>query len=486
MHAIVFFFLFAAAALGAAMDAELRAAHVFQQTNRTFSRREVVSAFAGGVSTEAQLDVLEQRYGDAVHAWHRQGGPSTMSAAPEQLHISVTDAIGNITVMWTTSTQSQHSQVCWWAVQNGMGVLCANGTAYTYSPVTIVPWSGTLHEAHMVSLTPGATYQYKVGDPVVDVWSNVTTFTAPDLEKDSIVVALGGDMGSYQLNGYLVAAQMFADDATLKFDAFWHLGDIAYSTLDPPKLNVESLWDTYMEQEAPLVNHVPLLVTMGNHDFAGGDSAAFINRFRNPTIGGGLDNFYWSYRHGPVMYVSMCTEQALEHVRCNYTQGSPQYAWLDATLGAVDRSVTPWVVVAGHRPMYSSDKSTDSGPLQAYLEPMFIRHGVDVALYGHMHCAEIVAPVNNGVPQPGVVTVTGVNKWAFTNATTSHLTVGTLGAVIIESFQNPPPAWSLYRAGNILDNDYGYAVLRANRTSMNFQFMSQSTGAVTWEVQYFK
>lgn len=38
--------------------------------------------------------------------------------------------------------------------------------------------------------------------------------------------------------------------------------------------------------------------------------------------------------------------------RCHSGQGSSQYKFLAADLAAVNRSVTPWVVVAGHRPLY--------------------------------------------------------------------------------------------------------------------------------------
>lgn len=31
--------------------------------------------------------------------------------------------------------------------------------------------------------------------------------------------------------------------------------------------------------------------------------------------------------------------------------GSRQHLWLDADLAAVDRSITPWVIVTAHRPM---------------------------------------------------------------------------------------------------------------------------------------
>ena len=34
--------------------------------------------------------------------------------------------------------------------------------------------------------------------------------------------------------------------------------------------------------------------------------------------------------------------------------GSRQYAWLEKDLQNVDRVKTPWVILAGHRPMYTS------------------------------------------------------------------------------------------------------------------------------------
>jgi hypothetical protein len=36
----------------------------------------------------------------------------------------------------------------------------------------------------------------------------------------------------------------------------------------------------------------------------------------------------------------------------NFAQGSEQYKWIKKDLLAVDRSVTPWVIVSAHRPMY--------------------------------------------------------------------------------------------------------------------------------------
>ena len=40
----------------------------------------------------------------------------------------------------------------------------------------------------------------------------------------------------------------------------------------------------------------------------------------------------------------------------NFTQGSRQYEWMEQDLKNVNRSLTPWVVIVGHRAMYTSQK----------------------------------------------------------------------------------------------------------------------------------
>ena len=45
-----------------------------------------------------------------------------------------------------------------------------------------------------------------------------------------------------------------------------------------------------------------------------------------------------------------------------YNVGSPQYEWLQADLAAAaaNRENVPWIILTGHRPMYSSDADEQS------------------------------------------------------------------------------------------------------------------------------
>ena len=466
------------------------------------STKEIVDAFTvEGRDTSNPL-VRKHLSGDLL-AWYESNDdtvsgyhPEPLTASPEQLHISITEHPGNVTVLWTTSNVSQNAQVCYQQVASEDAVdanswTCADGKSWTYDPISLIPWFGTLHSAQMTDLSAGKLYCYRVGDPVAKniSYSNTTCFVAPDLEKEELLVAFGGDMGSYQLCGHLMATQMRDDELreNLKYDAFWMLGDIAYSTLDPPKDNFESLWDVYMRQEQSFIDHIPFLATYGNHDFSGGDSGAFINRYRNPQGGNGNANFYWSYTHGPVYYISMCTEKGINPKECDYAPGSVQYLWLEQQMASVNRTKYPWLILAGHRPMYSSDKATDSGPLQKYIEPLLKKYNVDLELAGHMHETEITAPVMNDKPEVGAVMKVGPVSYRVKDATMPvHVTVGMLGAMIHEKYVEPKPMWSLFRNGTLFDNAYGYTRMKINRTSIHMQAFRQVDNSLMWSYELVK
>ena len=74
----------------------------------------------------------------------------------------------------------------------------------------------------------------------------------------------------------------------------------------------------------------------------------------------------------------------------DFSKGSPQYKWLEADLKAVDRSKTPWVVLNGHRPIYTTSiigsqpagVLTVAKDLQLALEDLLYKYNVDVTFHG--------------------------------------------------------------------------------------------------------
>ena len=67
-----------------------------------------------------------------------------------------------------------------------------------------------------------------------------------------------------------------------------------------------------------------------------------------------------------------------------------QLQWLDKELAA---SGSDWKIVFFHHPLYSSGATHGSADLQrGLLEPMFLKHGVNVAFTGHEHFYERLHP----------------------------------------------------------------------------------------------
>lgn len=130
-------------------------------------------------------------------------------------------------------------------------------------------------------------------------------------------------------------------------------GDISYANGNLPE------WQFFLDMISPISGGSLYFTTVGNHESDWPDSAS------NPGYGtdsGGecsvvatslvpmpapatTNEPWWSYDVGLFHLVGMSTEH-------NFTVGSPQYTWLEADLRAVNRSVTPWILFSGHRPMY--------------------------------------------------------------------------------------------------------------------------------------
>jgi hypothetical protein len=68
-----------------------------------------------------------------------------------------------------------------------------------------------------------------------------------------------------------------------------------------------------------------------------------------------------------------------------------QLQWLESGLSG---SKARWKIVAGHHPLYSNGDHGDDPHLASLLEPLFVRHNVDMYLAGHEHDLQLLRPVN--------------------------------------------------------------------------------------------
>eukprot|EP00047_Mylnosiga_fluctuans_P004384 m.234239 g.234239 ORF g.234239 m.234239 type:complete len:587 (-) comp12634_c0_seq1:55-1815(-) len=367
----------------------------------------------------------------------------------------------------------------------GAGDLCsapANQTGQTWFRAP-----GFQHTVELSDLTPDATYFYQYGN-AVNGWSNVFSFhAAPVTGRGVRFVAFGDqDISDGGLNTSLAVTH---EAVERDLDFVLHFGDLGYA------LGSAWIWDAWGSEVAEGASRVPYMVSVGNHeyDYSGGQShdtshpttadspndASFdptwwnngatasngecgtpvFYRFSAPSNGNSV--FWYAFEYGNVFVVQLSSEH-------NFTTGSAEWNWLQATLAGVDRARTPWVVVTLHRPIYTT-QMCETGDyvvslhLRRALDPLFERYNVNVVLVAHTHSYERTCPLRGGVC---VADGTGV----------VHLTVGSAGAGLETCGYSP-------RYGNFSRahiNTFGY--LRAETTNeyMDLQFVLDVNGTV-WD-----
>ena len=92
---------------------------------------------------------------------------------------------------------------------------------------------------------------------------------------------------------------------------------------------------------------------------------------------------YYSYEVAGIHIVMLGTYT-------EFDRDSEQYAWLKRDLAGVDRSRTPWLVVAMHAPWYNSNYNHqgEGEGMRKAMEGLLYQHGVDAVVSGHVHAYE--------------------------------------------------------------------------------------------------
>ena len=287
----------------------------------------------------------------------------------------------------------------------------ANGFGYRHP--------GYVHSADIVSVDAGDVVEYRVADEHGE--SELYEMVMPPAEgaNTKTTLALFADMGrgsdddaetwrAYGRPALNVSAALAADARRGEIDAVFLFGDLSYAT------GYASVWDDWSALIEPWASRVPFVSNMGNHEMdspesswpsdrvadlyggndSGGECGVPATRLY-PTPRAGPDADWFAVTFGSIRVVSMNTE-------VDFSPSSPQAAWLERELSAIDRSKTPWVILGGHRPGIidstdgPDDRETAPGmknpsdlsvmdELQRDVWPLLVKYGVDLAFWGHNH-----------------------------------------------------------------------------------------------------
>jgi hypothetical protein len=270
------------------------------------------------------------------------------------------------------------------------------GQVKTYTPGY---WQGYINTVLLYNLSPGTTYYYQVGSDLTG-WSSVFSFTTESNDSRTKVtrIAYIGDMGTQNSTNTMNALSKLV--ANKQIDWILHNGDISYAD------GFQQRWDIFFRQFQSSVANIPYMVTLGNHEIgviaALNLSVGYVHRFTLPgpfSISLDYENLYYSWNYGNIHFLSIDTESILDIAYLS----PKQLAWIEQDLASVDRTVYPWVIVYGHRPLYCSGTSSDctemAFDLRAGLEELLYKYNVNILLSAHRHNYERFWPVYQGVPE---------------------------------------------------------------------------------------
>jgi hypothetical protein len=278
------------------------------------------------------------------------------------------------------------------------------------------------------------------------------------------------------------AATVPSDQSSLPVRAVHHFGDLSYAR------GAAHIWDAWFEMIQVFSGRVPLMVGVGNHEYdhtSGGEngkdpsgvatSHGFMpswgnfgddsggecgvptaKRFTMPSSsteegGSGSNGVFWySFDFGSVHTVVISSEHDLG-------QGSPQHKWLARDLAMVNRTVTPWLIVETHRPLYEGEASWDQNAvgigMRYEMEDLLHSYKVDLVLAGHYHAYHR--------------TCDGLYRSRCNNGGPMHITVGSAGAHLDDTF--------VYANGwtkKVIMGEYGYGrITIRDATALHFEFV---------------
>ncbi len=234
-----------------------------------------------------------------------------------------------------------------------------------------------VHKVNVTGLKSGTEYVYRVGDDVLNKWSDVRTFTTDDGDDNFKFIAIADVQASNEDN--------FIKAATVMKSAYETMPDADFFTILGDYVNdcTQEEWDWYFKNfdfVNSTMTHVPVA---GNHD---GNITNKLNLFwfenmfnvNNPDGSNVNEGAYYSFDYGNAHIAVLNTNEI-------YPISTQQTNWLENDMKNSDAQ---WKLVFMHRAAYSAGKNLikpDTILMRNILLPLFDELNIDFVMAGHDH-----------------------------------------------------------------------------------------------------
>ena len=229
--------------------------------------------------------------------------------APSGVHIAFGTRDDEMSVTWHTLASNPGDAVVEYSLLSDVSASSkVEGTTRAFvdgGPERSVRF---VHRVVLSNLEPGATYKYRVGNPVTKAYSAWFDFVA---KRSRAQIAAGPplkllalcDQGHRESAGVLQLVAAEVADPSTRPDALVHCGDFAYDLDTYSGRN----GDRFLADIEPVAARVPYMTSQGNHERAYNFSH-YAERFTMPGAGASNGNAYYSFDVGPMHVVAFNAE----------------------------------------------------------------------------------------------------------------------------------------------------------------------------------
>lgn len=356
---------------------------------------------------------------------------SGAAPTPRNLHLTIAgNASSSVVVQWSTDEATHATEVRFGDSPTKLDNV-AHGFSFDYGVA-----GRRQHEVHLCGLEAGRTYYYDAGGSKGRSTVYKVT-TAPDAASD-VKVVVGGDTRTNPDVWANIAKTAIAQGAT----ALVMTGDAVLSGSD------QTQWDALFQGAPDLFAQLPGIWAHGNHESL---DEAYFAQFALPDNGTstGIEEWY-ATTYGPLRFVVLN-----DTVSSSAVITGVERTFLDASLKAVDRARTPFVVALHHQPPYTTSSGhPPATTLRDAWTPLYDQYHVNAVLNGHVHSYESTKPLRGG-------TATSVGTVTTDALGTRYLVFGGGGADLYGFLATQPYIQTR-------ESVHGFATLAASATAMTW------------------
>ncbi len=394
-----------------------------------------------------------------------------VSQTPTQITLTLTESpTDSISIQWSTSTDIKEGMVEYKKKTTDPNEPTFKSSAQSLSIIDpplknnpeITRWYTTVK-----SLEPDTNYEYRVGSPEREIWSNWYTFkTAPPQTKNFSFMYLGDAQVGWEEWGKLLATAIEKNPECV---FILMAGDLSN------RGNERDDWDLFFHYAGEIFAKYPIVPTIGNHEYKSTPlmPKMYLDYFVLPQ--NGPENvpaeYCYSFKYSNAKFVILNGNHEPELQR----------PWLEQQLANSD---SIWKFLMFHQPIYSSGLRRDNKHLRDAWLPVIDQYHVDIVFQGHDHSYWRTYPLKNNQkvssPSEGtyyVISFSGTKSYEQKEPTeiieTAFTKIPTYQIITIETGNNNNNRL-IYRSfdkdGNIRDE---FTINKTGQNQQSLQFNIQ-------------